>query len=160
MDSTKDYYSILQISQSESFPNIHRAYRRLAKQHHPDHAGSQGAPRFRDIQEAYYVLSNPERRQRYDDGLQARRAYIKVKAEPIVAAAGAVQPEPFSASSGDRNMGHGDRILRHACRTDLYEFACLAELLLSPLLLSSPLTEDELDFLRLYLRELTDRYGM
>ncbi|HEX2056029.1 MAG TPA: DnaJ domain-containing protein [Nitrospiraceae bacterium] len=160
MDSTKDYYGILEISRSESVEGIHRAYRRLAKQHHPDHAGVEGAARFRAIQEAYDVLSDPERKRRYDETLHARRAYRHTTAEPLVPpTVHAARPEPFAASPRGVERD-GGRVLRDLCRTELYEFARIAELLLSPVVLTMPLTEDEVVLLRLYLRELTDRYGL
>jgi DnaJ domain len=158
--STNDYYSILEISRTESLSGIHRAYRRLAKQHHPDHAGAEGAARFRTIQEAYDVLSDPERKQRYDLTLPTHRAKVHTRAEPLVTPSRhAARAEPLVSSPPDMD-GNGSRTLRQACRTELYEFIRLAELLLSPLMLSTPLTEDEIWLIRQYLRELSARYGM
>ena len=160
MDSTKDYYTILEIAPTESLSGIHRAYRRLAKQHHPDHAGVQGAATFRAVQEAYQVLSNPERKRRYDETLRAHRAKIHRTAEPLVTPnRHAPRAEPLVGPPPGMDRG-GSRLLREACRTELYEFTRLAEHLLSPLILTTPLTEDETCLIRLYLRKLTDRYGM
>jgi DnaJ-class molecular chaperone len=159
VDCTKDYYNILQITPAETFSGIHRAYRRLAKQHHPDHAGVEGAAAFRAIQEAYQVLSHPEEKRQYDRTRHARRVEIRAAAEPIVSSdPDDVVPEPFASPFGMK--GDGSRVLRQACRTELIDFCRIAEILLSPLLLRSPLTEDEVYFVRLYLRELTDRYGL
>ena len=46
---------------------INAVYRQLAKQHHPDHAGPAGHKRMAAINEAYAILSNPDKRARYDE---------------------------------------------------------------------------------------------
>ena len=157
MDCTPDYYGVLGVSRTESFAGIHQAYRRLAKRHHPDHAGSESAPTFRAIQEAYQVLSDPERKRLYDETLRANHARVHAAAEPLVTSS-RPRPEPFAMSpSGvyrDRR-----RALRHVCRYEIREFARISETLLSPLVLTSPLTEDEVYVLRLYVSDLADRYG-
>jgi len=65
----KNYYLILGIPRSESAAGIRAAYRDLAKRHHPDVAGPSGAGQFREITEAYEVLSDPARRHQYNDYL-------------------------------------------------------------------------------------------
>ena len=62
----KDYYLLLGISRGESPNGIRKAFRDLARRHHPDHAGPAGTPMFRDVVEAYRVLSDPQRRREYD----------------------------------------------------------------------------------------------
>ena len=62
----KDHYSTLGVDSSESASGIHDAYRRLAKQYHPDYAGDGSRAKFQDIQQAYEVLSDPEKRKQYD----------------------------------------------------------------------------------------------
>lgn len=59
-----DYYQILGISKNASQDEIKRAYRRLAQQHHPDKGGD--AKKFKEINEAYQVLGNPQKRAQYD----------------------------------------------------------------------------------------------
>ena len=61
----KDYYKILGINKAASEEEIKKAYRRLAHQHHPDKSGGD-AERFKQISEAYQVLSNKEKRAQYD----------------------------------------------------------------------------------------------
>jgi molecular chaperone DnaJ len=66
--ATKDFYEILGVEESASQEEIKKAYRKLAKQHHPDAnlGNPQAAERFKGIGEAYSVLSNPEKRKQYD----------------------------------------------------------------------------------------------
>ncbi|EON23628.1 chaperone protein DnaJ [Nocardioides sp. CF8] len=63
----KDFYEVLGVSRDADPAEIQRAYRRLARQNHPDVNKQAGAEeRFKDIAEAYDVLSDPEQRRRYD----------------------------------------------------------------------------------------------
>lgn len=64
----QDYYEILGVSKSASDADIQKAYRRLARQHHPDLAEdkTKAKEQFQKIQHAYDVLSDSEKRRRYD----------------------------------------------------------------------------------------------
>ncbi len=64
----KDPYDILGVSRSASQDEIKRTYRRLAKQHHPDRnpGNKQAETRFKEVQAAYEVLGDPQRRAQYD----------------------------------------------------------------------------------------------
>ena len=63
----KDYYRILGVDRSADDKAIKSAYRKLARKYHPDVAkGKDAGERFREITEAYEVLSDPEKRRRYD----------------------------------------------------------------------------------------------
>jgi DnaJ-class molecular chaperone len=63
----KDYYRILGVDRSADDKTIKSAYRRLARKYHPDVAKTKDtAERFKEIGEAYEVLSDPEKRRRYD----------------------------------------------------------------------------------------------
>ncbi len=63
--SQKDYYKILGIEKGASEDDVKKAYRKLAHQYHPDKP-SGNADKFKQINEAYQVLSNKEKRQQYD----------------------------------------------------------------------------------------------
>lgn len=63
----KDYYKILGVSRTASADEIRKAYRRLARQYHPDKNKAKGAEeKFKDANEANEVLSDPEKRKAYD----------------------------------------------------------------------------------------------
>ena len=61
----KDYYNILNVPQNASGDQIKRAYRRLANQYHPDKKGGD-EKKFKEINEAYQILSDPAKKQQYD----------------------------------------------------------------------------------------------
>ncbi len=66
----KDYYKILEVPKTASHDEIKRAFRKLARQHHPDVVKPKERPaaeaRFKEINEAYEVLGDPEKRRKYD----------------------------------------------------------------------------------------------
>jgi curved DNA-binding protein len=64
----KDYYEILSVSRTASEDEIKKAFRKLARKYHPDVAKDkkEAEARFKEINEAYEVLSDPEKRKRYD----------------------------------------------------------------------------------------------
>jgi molecular chaperone DnaJ len=67
MATTRDYYDVLGVPRGASDAEVKRAYRKLAQQWHPDvNTDPAAQERFKEINEAYQVLSDPDRRQRYD----------------------------------------------------------------------------------------------
>jgi molecular chaperone DnaJ len=66
--ATSDYYEVLGVSRDASADDIRKAYRKLARQFHPDVNGGDTAAteRFREVNKAYEALSDPEKRARYD----------------------------------------------------------------------------------------------
>ena len=65
--SKRDYYEVLGVSRSADEEEIKKAFRRLAKQYHPDANKESGAEaRFIEVNEAYEILSDPQKRAAYD----------------------------------------------------------------------------------------------
>lgn len=69
-DTRPDYYEVLQISPSAEPETVHRVYRLLAQRFHPDNQESGSERRFRELTDAYQVISDPERRAEYDVAYQ------------------------------------------------------------------------------------------
>lgn len=67
MTAERDFYEVLGVERAASDAEIKRAFRKLAQQWHPDvNADGEAQQRFKEINEAYQVLSDPQRRQSYD----------------------------------------------------------------------------------------------
>ena len=115
----KDYYRVLGVARDSDEKAIKTAYRRLARKHHPDVNRGQ-ADRFKEINEAYAVLSDPEKRKRYDtlgpDWERYARAGAGAEgpfegADPRAGAAGGDFSDFFRTIFGDlggRRGGLGD----------------------------------------------------
>ncbi len=70
-----DHYALLGVRSDASAREIRRAFRRLARQHHPDlNPRPDGSARFAELADAYAVLNDPDQRARYDEKLHPRVA--------------------------------------------------------------------------------------
>ncbi len=102
--ANKDYYQILGVNRNASEKEIKQAYRRLARKHHPDlNPGDESAEaRFKEMNAAYEVLSNPEKRKKYDQfGEQWEYAEQSAKA-------GGQQGVRWDGGKGDTTFEYGD----------------------------------------------------
>ncbi len=92
----KNYYILLGLSPGASLEEVKCAYRRRAKELHPDYSGKSSEP-FQEIQEAYSILGNPSRKEEYDQRLEkiraARRPWPTPGVEPMIAPGS--RPEPM-----------------------------------------------------------------
>ena len=83
---TKDPYKVLGLSKDASQDDIRKAHRKLVRRHHPDAnpEDPRAEERFKEMQRAYEVLSNPEKRREYDKRLRTspRRSSSRPRARP------------------------------------------------------------------------------
>lgn len=92
----RDYYQVLGIGRTASADDIKKAYRRLARQYHPDmHSGAKKAEmekKFKELNEAHEILSDPEKRKKYDQyGAQWEQAEAYERARQAAGAQGGGQ---------------------------------------------------------------------
>jgi curved DNA-binding protein len=86
----RDYYDVLGVGRNASSEEIQQAFRKLARKHHPDVNRDPGAEeRFKEINDAYSVLSDPKTRQRYDRFGENFRQVPEDYDERVAAGAGA-----------------------------------------------------------------------
>ena len=101
MPSRRDFYEVLGVSRSATPEEIQRAYRKLARTYHPDiNKDPEADGRFREIAEAYDVLSDPDARKRYDAfGEDFRRVPDDVDAESWARSRRATGPDSWRTAS-------------------------------------------------------------
>lgn len=102
-----DHYEVLQVSQNADAETVERVYRLLAKRYHPDNTSSGDEGRFCAVREAFDVLSDPERRARFDvryDDLTGARWRIFS------------QDEALNDHQRDQRIFHGVLSLLYAAR--------------------------------------------
>jgi curved DNA-binding protein CbpA len=103
----EDLYRILGVPRNADESEIRSAHRALAKKYHPDAGTGSSGERFRSIQDAYDVLSDPHRRAEYDSSL-GRQEQRAVRTEPSVRFYPG-QTAPFSAHVDLRHLSRGVR---------------------------------------------------
>lgn len=95
----RDYYEVLEVGKDASADEIKKAYRRAAVKHHPDQGGDEA--KFKEVSEAYEVLKDPSKRQRYD---QFGHAGVGGSS----AGAGGFGGDPFAGFGGQGQGVHFD----------------------------------------------------
>src|SRR5216684_3545627 len=100
----KDYYSTLGVAKTATEKEVKQAFRKLARKHHPDvNPGDKTAEsKFKEINEAYEVLGDPEKRKKYDELGSNWRMYEQ--AQRAGASAGRA---PFDTGGSTVNFGGG-----------------------------------------------------
>ncbi len=92
--ASRDYYDILGISRSATADDIRRAHRKLALAHHPDRSKAKDAPaKFAEIQQAYEVLSDDDKRKQYDE-------FVRLGGSPGAFTGSASQPSGGGNAAG------------------------------------------------------------
>jgi DnaJ-class molecular chaperone len=94
----KSYFGILGLSRTATADEIRSAYRRLAKEFHPDHyAGS--SERFQEVQEAYAILGNRQKKREYEQTIRPRTLKTPTRMSAFT------EPEPLIPEEGPVDMG-------------------------------------------------------
>ena len=107
----QDYYAVLGVKRDATEKEIRAAFRKLARKHHPDvnPGNSEAEEKFKQINEAYEVLSDSEKRQKYDAMGSRWREYERTQATP-----GGAQGQPFNWSAYAGGNGGSRREYRTA----------------------------------------------
>lgn len=109
-----DYYKVLGVERNTSDKEIRKAYRKLARQYHPDvnPGDAKAEERFKEINEAYQVLSDKEKRQKYDELGQSYQQWSRMGGQPggfdwSRWSTGQQQPGGYRVEFTDADFGSG-----------------------------------------------------
>ena len=111
--SKKDYYDVLGVGRSATKDELKKAYRKLAMKYHPDRNpdDSKAAEKFKELSEAYEILSDDQKRQTYDnfghDGVNSSFNTSQGAADAFSDIFGDIFSDIFGGSSGGRNSSRG-----------------------------------------------------
>lgn len=125
MTAKRDYYKVLGVEKSAEAEDIRKAYRELAKRYHPDRnvGDAEAEARFKEAAEAYEVLSDAEKRQRYDRfghaGLEAGNGGFHDARSVFSSVFGDILSEMMGG--GGRGGPQGGRDLQYTLEIDLVE---------------------------------------
>ena len=113
MANGKDYYQILGVPKDASIDQVKQAYRKMAREHHPDMVKdgdkATAEKRFKEINEAYQILSDPQKKKMYDQYGQAGPGFGAGNAGAGGFGQGGWGPFTYSYTTGNpQNGGYGD----------------------------------------------------
>lgn len=115
MADQKDYYTVLGVSKSATADEIKRAYRKLALEYHPDRNKSKDADvKFKEVTKAYEVLSDPQKRQTYDQFGAAAFEQGGMGQGPF----GGAQGGPFGGYGGQQSGRYGPFTYTYSTNTN------------------------------------------
>src|ERR1700751_4204878 len=94
----RSYYAVLHVPEAADPAAIRHAYRTLVRRFHPDTGVGSSAEKFREVAEAYDVLSDPQRRRDHDMDRARSRSHSRVRPEPLIPET----PEPLIPETPSR----------------------------------------------------------